>query len=190
LLVLLSMLLLPSAVVRFYHGHVAFLLVDIPLFLGTFSSLSTFYLLAQKELYPSSWRWKLMFIPTLVAAGIGLTITNTRAVLEGLLGMPSPFQRTAKYTTDHRRARQARLRYQRSSGWLPLANFAAGTYFASCTIYLASIGNWTTLPFVALFVAGFYFTAGLLLLQAYEFRWETQIESSPAGRIEPQLRRP
>ena len=194
LMVLLSLLLLPSAVVRFYHGHVAFLWVDIPLLLGTFSSLSTFYLLAQKELFPSSWRWKLVLIPALVAIGIGLTITNTRAVLEGLLGMPSPFQRTAKYTTDRRRARQARLRYQRSSGWLPLANFAAGTYFACCTVYLAGIGNWTTLPFVTLFVAGFYFTAGLLLVQAYEFRWEAQGESHAGRRIDPltvpRLRRP
>ena len=171
LLVLLSVLLLPSAVVRFYHGHVAFLLIDVPLFLGTFSSLSTFYLLAQKELSPSCWRWKLVLIPALVATGIGLTITNTRAVLEGLVGVSSPFQRTAKYTTDHRLSRQARLRYRRPSGWLPLANFLAGTYFACCAGYLADIGNWTTVPFVALFVAGFYFTAGLLFVQAYEFRW-------------------
>ena len=173
LMMLLSILLLPATIIRFQHGHIGFLLIDIPLFLGTFSSLSTFYLLAQRELFPESWRRSLVLMPALVATGIGLTITNTRAVIEGLLGVQSPFQRTAKFTTDYNRARLARLRYRRSSGWLPVANFAAGTYFACCGIYLAGIGNWTTLPFVVLFVIGFYFTAALLLMQACEFRWET-----------------
>ena len=177
LIVLLSILWLPSAIVRFHQGHAAFLLLDILLFLGTFSSLSTFYMLAQKELFPSMWWWKLLLIPALAATGIGLTITNTRAVLEGLLGMKSPFQRTAKYSTNREQARLARLRYRRSSGWLPLANFVVGTYFACCMVYLAGIGHWTTLPFAALFVTGFYFTAGLLSVQAYQFRWE-------AGRAE------
>jgi cellulose synthase/poly-beta-1,6-N-acetylglucosamine synthase-like glycosyltransferase len=170
LIVLLSILLLPATIVRFHHGHIEFLLIDIPLFLGTFSSLSTFYLLAQKELSPKSWRRGLILIPALLAAGIGLTITNTRAVLEGLLGVQSPFQRTAKYTTDRGRARRARLRYRPSSGLLPLVNFAVGSYFACCCFYLVAIGNWTTLPFVTLFAAGFYSTAGLLFLQACEFR--------------------
>ena len=177
LIVLLSILLLPSAIVRFHQGHATFLLLDILLFLGTFSSLSTFYLLAQKELFPSRWWWKLLLIPALAATGIGLTITNTRAVLEGLLGMKSPFQRTAKYTTNREQARLAQLRYRRSSGWLPFANFFVGTYFVCCTVYLAGIGLWTTLPFTVLFVTGFYFTAGLLCVQAYKFRWE-------AGRAE------
>ena len=172
LIVLLSILWLPSAIVRFHQGHFGFLLLDILLFLGTFSSLSTFYLLAQKELFPSRWRWKLLLIPALAATGIGLTITNTRAVLEGMLGMKSPFQRTAKYSTNHEQARLARLRYRRSSGWLPIANFVAGTYFACCMVYLAGIGHWTTIPFTALFVTGFYFTAWLLSFQACKFRWE------------------
>lgn len=177
LIVVLSMLWLPSAIVRYQQGPAAFLLLDLLLFLGTFSSLSMFYLLAQKELFPSKWWWKLLLIPALAATGIGLTITNTQAVLEGLLGMKSPFQRTAKYTTHRGQARLARLRYRRSSGWLPLANFVVGTYFACSMVYLAGIGHWTTLPFAALFVTGFYFTAALLSVQACKFRWE-------AGRAE------
>ncbi|MDA1312655.1 MAG: glycosyltransferase family 2 protein [Acidobacteria bacterium] len=171
LVVVLSILLLPATIVRFHYGGAGFLLIDIVLFLGTFSSLSTFYLLAQKELSAVGWRRGMVLIPALVATGIGLTITNTRAVLEGLLGVPSPFERTAKYTTDRGLARLARLRYRPPSGLLPLANFAAGSYFACCGVYLAGVGNWATLPFVALFGAGFYLTGGMLLLQACEFRW-------------------
>ena len=170
LVVLLSVLLLPAVVVRFYHWNWEFLYVDIPLFLGTFSSLSTFYLLSQRELFPRDWRRTVPLVPVLVATGIGLTITNTRAVLEGLLGVPSPFQRTAKYTTDRRRARRARWRYRRSSGWLPLANFTLGTYFACCAVICLAIGNWATLPFLALFAGGFYFTAWVLFYQSFELK--------------------
>ena len=185
LVVLLSVLLLPAVVVRFYHWNWEFLYVDIPLFLGTVSSLSTFYLLSQRELYPNGWRRTLPLVPVLVATGIGLTITNTRAVLEGLLGVPSPFQRTAKYTTDRRRARLARWKYRRSSGWLPLANFTIGTYFAWCAVICLAIGNWATLPFLALFVGGFYFTAWMLFYQSFEWR-----VSEPEGvRLDERSRR-
>ncbi len=170
LVVLLSVLLLPAVVVRFHHWHWEFLYLDIPLFLGTFSSLSTFYLLSQRELFPRDWRRTVPLVPVLVTTGIGLTITNARAVLEGLLGVPSPFQRTAKYTTDHRRARLARWTYRRSSGWLPLANFTIGTYFACCAAICFAIGNWATLPFLALFVGGFYFTAWVLFYQSSELK--------------------
>lgn len=171
LMLLLSALLLPATIVRFYHGDMKLLWLDVPLFLGTFSSLSTFYLLAQKELTPSRWRRKIVFMPLLVATGIGLTLTNTKAVMEALLGIQSPFQRTAKYNSDATPAAANRRKYQRPAGWLPLANSAVATYFTACLGYCLLIGNWITAPFLALFVAGYFFTAGMLSYQAVEHRW-------------------
>ena len=69
--------------------------------------------MGQKELYPERWKRTFLFVPFLMATGIGLTLTNTRAVLEALLGIQSPFQRTAKYGGV-----QAR-KYRRRSHWLP-----------------------------------------------------------------------
>ena len=166
LVVLLSVLLLPSLIVRFYVFDGYLLLLDLPLFLGTFSSLTTFYLLSQKELFPRHWRRRMLLVPAIVAVGIGLTITNTKAVLEALLGIASPFERTAKYSTDRRRARLARLKYRPTCGWLPAANFVIGCYFAGCLIYCALIGNWPTMPFLALFVTGYFLTGGWMLQQS------------------------
>ena len=166
LVVLLSVLLLPSLIVRFYVFDGYLLLLDLPLFLGTFSSLTTFYLLSQKELFPRHWRRRLLLVPAIVAVGIGLTITNTKAVLEALLGIASPFERTAKYSTDRRRARLARLKYRPTRGWLPVANFVIGGYFAGCLIYCALIGNWPTMPFLGLFVTGYFLTGGWMLQQS------------------------
>jgi cellulose synthase/poly-beta-1,6-N-acetylglucosamine synthase-like glycosyltransferase len=170
LMVVLSILLLPAIVVRYYHWSGQLLYLDIPLFLGTFSSLSTFYVLSQKELYPRRWRRAVLMLPALMAVGIGLTLTNARAVMEALLGIASPFQRTAKYSTDQSRAQLARGKYRVRGGWLPTAHLAAGSYFGFCILCCLLIGNWATMPFLMVFVMGYYFTGVLMLVQSRQSR--------------------
>src|SRR5262249_3871770 len=116
LMLVLSVLLLPAMIVRFYQGWFQMLYIDLPLFAASFCSISSFYLVAQKELYPERWKRTFLFVPFLMATGIGLTLTNTRAVIEALLGIKSPFQRTAKYGTKRS------TKYRRRSRVLPWIN--------------------------------------------------------------------
>jgi cellulose synthase/poly-beta-1,6-N-acetylglucosamine synthase-like glycosyltransferase len=51
LMLLLSALLLPAMIVRFYQGWWQVLWIDLPLFLLATGSVSSFYLVAQRELY-------------------------------------------------------------------------------------------------------------------------------------------
>ena len=44
-------------------------------------------MIAQRELYPKNWKRSILLLPMLMAVGVGLTIINTRAVLEALFGM-------------------------------------------------------------------------------------------------------
>jgi hypothetical protein len=90
LMVVLSVLLLPAMMIRFYQGWFQMLYIDLPLFLASTFSISSFYLVSQKELFPKSWPKALLYLPCLMALGIGLTITNTKAVLEALLGPRAP----------------------------------------------------------------------------------------------------
>ncbi|HXF69717.1 MAG TPA: glycosyltransferase [Thermoflexus sp.] len=53
------------------------------------------YGLSQQALYPD-WPRRLWAIPILFLVGTGLTLNNTRAILEALLGYRSEFQRTPK----------------------------------------------------------------------------------------------
>ncbi len=55
LMVILSVLLLPAMVIRFYQGWFQMLYIDIPLFLASTFSISSFYLVAQRELFPRTW---------------------------------------------------------------------------------------------------------------------------------------
>jgi cellulose synthase/poly-beta-1,6-N-acetylglucosamine synthase-like glycosyltransferase len=179
LMVALFALMVPAMTIRSGWGTGELLALDLFLFVGTFSSLCSFYLMAQKELFPKNWLQRAQLIPLVIAAGVGLMINNCLAVLEALFGVRSPFERTAKYSSDQRRARLARRKYARRSRWLPLANLAAGTYFVLCLLYALQLENWFALPFLAVFVFGYYFAAFTMLNQG---RWiARRLEDSNLG---------
>ena len=165
LMILMSLLLPPTVLIRYHHGTGHLLYWDVPLFLGTFASLCSFYLLAQRELFPKGWTKTLLLLPWLPAIGIGLTLTNARAVVEALLDIPSPFERTAKFAG--RRSTAPVRSVGRPNPWLSTAHLAASGYFAFCVFCSLLIGNWASLPFLLLFVVGYSFAGGLLLVQSY-----------------------
>ena len=76
LMIVLSTLLLPAMIIRFYQGWFQMLYIDVPLFLASTFSISSFYLVSQKELFPGRWYRTFLFLPALMALGIGLTITS------------------------------------------------------------------------------------------------------------------
>ena len=167
LMIVLSVLLLPAMIIRFYQGWFQMLYIDLPLFLAAFLSVSSFYLTSQRELYPNNWKRTFCFLPFLMAVGIGLTITNTRAVLEALLGIKSPFARTAKYRIEAGGRLVKASQYRRRAGWIPLLEVAIGTYFAATVYYAIDNRNFATVPFLLLFVLGYYYTGFLSLLQEH-----------------------
>jgi len=53
--------------------------------------------MSERELFPKTWMKTFLYLPFLMALGIGLTVTNTKAVMEALFGIKSAFVRTPKY---------------------------------------------------------------------------------------------
>src|ERR1700689_5820697 len=95
-----SALMLPVMIVRFYMGVWQMMLLDFPLIVASFWSLSAFYAIAQRELHPRTWKRSILLLPMLMAVGVGLTLINTRAVMEALFGVKSGFVRTPKYAIE------------------------------------------------------------------------------------------
>ena len=106
-MIVLSTLLMPAMIIRSYQGWLQMLLIDFPLFMASTMSVSSFYLVSQKELFPGRWYKTFLYIPFLMALGVGLTITNTKAVLEALFGIKSAFARTPKYRVQVKGERSA-----------------------------------------------------------------------------------
>jgi len=156
LMVLISALLLPVMIVRFYMGWFQMVVLDLPLIVATFLSLCLFYVLAQRELFPKGWKRAVFLLPALLAAGVSLTIVNTRGVLEAILGVPSSFTRTPKFAVRKPAGHSARLEYRRRSGWLPFVEIAIGAYFLATAAYAIDSYNFFALPFLLLFMAGYW----------------------------------
>src|ERR1700731_4429704 len=165
LMVVLSVLLLPAMIIRFYQGWFQMLYIDLPLFLASTFSISSFYLVSQRELFPKHWARALLYLPFLMALGIGLTITNTRAVLEALLGKQSAFARTPKYRVESKKDRVQGAKYRKRLGWVPWVEMLIGGYFALTVYYAVQNENYLTVPFLMLFVVGYWYTGLMSLLQ-------------------------
>jgi cellulose synthase/poly-beta-1,6-N-acetylglucosamine synthase-like glycosyltransferase len=165
LMVVLSVLLLPAMIIRFYQGWFQMLYIDLPLFLASTFSISSFYLVSQKELFPGRWWRTFLYLPFLMALGIGLTVTNTRAVMEALFGKQSAFARTPKYRVESKKDRVRSAKYRKRLGWVPWIELLIGTYFATTVYYAIVNENFITVPFLILFVVGYWYTGLMSLLQ-------------------------
>jgi len=165
LMVLFSLILLPATIVRFYQGWFQMLYLDLPLFLAATCSVSTFYMVAERALHPRGWWRTIRFIPFLMATGIGLALTNAKAVIEALLGRQSEFVRTAKLRVEGREDNWERKKYLNRGGWIPVLELCLALYFSYTTAYSVYAENYLTTPFLMLFFIGYSYMGTMSLLQ-------------------------
>jgi len=179
LMIMFSTLLLPAMIIRSFGGWFQMLVIDLPLFMASTFSVSSFYLVSQKEIYPRKWPRTFLFLPLLMALGIGLTLTNTKAVLEALFGIKSPFARTPKYRVQSKTDKALGQKYRRRLGLVPWLELLVGSYFVLMCVYAYTSENYWTLPFLTLFVIGYWCTGLMSLLQGRFDRAVLARESEP-----------
>src|SRR5438876_375791 len=165
LMVLLAVVLLPAMIVRFYQGWFQMLYLDLPLFLASTCSVSTFYVVAQRELHPQAWRSRLKYMPFVMATGIGLSLKNAKVVIEALAGKKSEFIRTPKDRVEGGEDNWERKKYLGRAGWVPAAELGLAVYSLLNIAYSFTIENYLTTPFLMLFFMGYSYTGAMSLLQ-------------------------
>ncbi|HVU47751.1 MAG TPA: cellulose synthase family protein [Terracidiphilus sp.] len=183
LMVIMSALLIPAMICRFYQGWFQMLLIDVPLFTASSLSIAVFYVMSQRELFPKTWKKTFYYLPFLMALGIGLTVTNTKAVMEALFGIKSAFVRTPKYRVAVKGEKSKAAKYRKRLKLAPWIELLLGCYFAAAIYYTFTNKNYFTAPFLILFVVGYWYTGLMSLLQGRFERWRTGAanteESSP-----------
>src|SRR6266542_1600908 len=162
----LSVLMFPAMWVRYNMGWTEMLLIDIPLFAAATLSVCNFYIVSQRELYPE-WRTRLKYLPFLMSIGIGLSVNNTRAVLEALFRKESEFARTPKYGIERDSDEWAGKKYHQTVGVQSIIEVALGLYFTGTVFYALINQIYGTLPFLMLFQFGFLYTGLLSILQQF-----------------------
>jgi len=186
LMVIMSIILLPAMIVRFYQGWFQVLVIDLPLFLASTCSISSFYLAAERALYPKTWKRTFLYLPFVMAVGIGLSVRNARGVLEAIFNVKSEFVRTPKYRVEagtQDSGAWAKKKYHKSAGWMPFAEVALGLYFAGAVFYALQNENYATVPFLLLFVWGYLYTGLMSLAQTYLERLRFGVVES--GEVRP-----
>src|SRR5947208_2464670 len=166
LLAFLCVLLHPSTGAP--HGSwLRTLLVDVPIFIAASGSVAVFYFCAQRELHPRTWMKEILFLPCLVALGVGLSLNNARAVLEALFNHKSDFTRTPKYGIERKSQPWRTCKYRPLKSALPLAELAFAIYFTYFLWFAIVHEQFISIPFLLMFQSGFLYVC----LSSLATRW-------------------
>lgn len=159
---LITLLCLPAIFVKTLGHPLFILLVEVPVFLMATCSVFTFYAFSQRELgqRPASY---LPILPLVLATGVGMALNSTVALMEGLLGDPGEFVRTPKHGEGSLDLGERRRRYRGRKGMVLLLEVGMAVYLFTCLIFAVAAGYYLSVPFIALFMTGFGFVAGLSL---------------------------
>ncbi|MBI3180908.1 MAG: glycosyltransferase [Myxococcales bacterium] len=165
LMVLLSLLMPISMLVRFQHGLYGTLLLDVPFFITATASVCFFYVACQREM-GLSWWGRVRYLPFLMSLGIGLALNNAKAVVEALLNRQSGFTRTPKTGAEGTKVRgDVKKSYRGGRNLLPALELLFGMYFTGAVWFAYEAEIYTSLPFLVLFQAGFLYVGLMSLFQ-------------------------
>jgi cellulose synthase/poly-beta-1,6-N-acetylglucosamine synthase-like glycosyltransferase len=185
LMIIMSALLIPAMICRFYQGWFQMLFIDFPLLTASSLSIAIFYLMSERELFPKTWKRTCYYVPFVMALGIGLMVTNSKAVMEALFGIKSAFVRTPKYRVAKKGEKSQAAKYRKRLVLTPWIELLLGLYFFLAILYTFSNQNYFTAPFLILFVIGFWYTAFLSLFQGRFERWRSGAPANEEGSPKP-----
>lgn len=120
---------------------------------------SSLYVVSQRAAY-SDWLKRLIILPALVVIGVGVAVSNSRAVFEALIGKESAFVRTPK------RGDREIKKYKVQLPGLAIFEVTLGLY---CVLSLSAYifqGKYLVGPFLGVYAAGFLFIGLLSMAQA------------------------
>jgi hypothetical protein len=126
------------------------------------------------------WRHRLRLLPVLVMLGMGLSLSNTWAVLQAVLGVHHTFQRTPKFDLRRTGDSWAGSIYALGRDSLVWGELLLA---AMALALLAAPGvRWTFAPWLLTYAGGFGFVAVVNLCQAYRVRrWMARQPRSTSG---------
>jgi hypothetical protein len=161
-------------IIRRKMEHPELLMLDLPLFLATCGSVAAFYVAAHRDLYGGCWK-AIKQLPVMMALGIGLSINNGCAAIEGLFGRDVEFVRTPKRgdTEGSSATRGYRGQWPRHN----TVELAFGLYCTATLVIAVATKSWASVPFLLLFCGGFTYVGFASLVEALRPQQHAQSDS-------------
>ena len=157
MMVVSSIVFIPLLITGTFMSQIIFFLLFSTIVWGATLSIILYYIVTVRAATGSLWPG-VLYIPVLMSIGIGLSVTNGRAVLEALLGTRSPFVRTPK--NDLQRLKQTnRYRYSAVRTWNWAIELLFGIYFTAGMFYMLDAGFYYIMPFIVMFQFGYLYIA-------------------------------
>jgi cellulose synthase/poly-beta-1,6-N-acetylglucosamine synthase-like glycosyltransferase len=154
LMLTLSVLALPVLISLELHlSQAAYIALGTVLIVAMMAP-SSLYVVSQRAAY-GDWLRRLIVLPALVIIGVGVAVSNSRAVLEALVGHESGFIRTPKRGDKNDKRYSIRLPY------LAFIEILLGLYCTMSLSFYLIEGKYLVGPFLGVYAAGFLFI-GLL----------------------------
>jgi cellulose synthase/poly-beta-1,6-N-acetylglucosamine synthase-like glycosyltransferase len=167
LTMLLALILFPVTYYRPKLDMKTSVLLDLGVFTLATLSVCVFYLASQREIY--GWRGvvrTIFYTPFLLAMGIGMCVSNARAVIEGFFTRGGEFVRTPKYALQANRDSFVSKKYKVTlKKFLPFVELVIGLGFGWVIYYSFMNEMYGAIPFQMLFFTGFTYVAFLSLFQ-------------------------
>lgn len=166
LLIVLLLLSLPYQIYVSQHQWQYGLLIYIPIFLVTTINVLGFYWVSQKEQKPIHHPWQFAsHILSLMSLGIGLSLNQSLAVCDGLLGTDSDFIRTPKHGVVNRSQGWKHKRYRGARTWVLCLELMMVVYLSITIAFAVLHTHYLSLPFLLMFLSGYAYVLGLGLFQ-------------------------
>jgi cellulose synthase/poly-beta-1,6-N-acetylglucosamine synthase-like glycosyltransferase len=152
------------------EGSIGRSAIDLTVLVLVTMSGSVFYMAGQIETR-RGWFGKLKYLPMLMALGVGLSVSNVRAVVEAIFGRSSDFVATPKLGdaggADRRDVLTANARSDRD--WLPYAEFGMGLYMLACCgwVLFAFREAIQAVSFLVTFAFGFFWVSLMSFREQY-----------------------
>ncbi len=135
-------------------------------FIFAFFGSFMFYLYSQKDVY-KDWRNRIYLFPVFMAGSMGLSVNNTKAVIEGLMNRKTEFVRTPKYGFTGRQGSLADKKYmQQKVNWVSIAEFILALYCLGGIVMSVIDLEIAAIPFQLLYFTGFGTISYLSIRQA------------------------
>ena len=129
---------------------------------------------------------RLKWLPMLTVTGFGISLNTSIAVIEGLLGKGGTFVRTPKLNLDNVRKQGKAIDKTYISPISPIvwAEFFLGIYALITAVVLFPITGWGMIPWMIVYMFGYFYIAGMNLIQKRESLGPTArvIRKEPIGR--------
>ncbi|HEY6210832.1 MAG TPA: glycosyltransferase [Vicinamibacterales bacterium] len=146
LTVIVALLMIPAIVVRQRLGMTWTFAFDAIAFSLSTGSVLRFYVEGQR--YAGGRRMQLCELLAVMPVGVGISIRNAAAVLEGMFENGGTFRRTPKRGDALRVTRERAPR-------LPVGELIMAIFFAAAFASFVLARQWVSLPFVLLFLSGY-----------------------------------